>query len=186
MRKSPELDALFPTIRGQVLSAALLEPDRWWFLTELAEHLGVTPSSLQRELQSLAQAGLLQRRKDGRRTYFRANPASPIFPELRSLAEKTTGIIPVLRDALKTFGNRIELAIVYGSMAREREHAASDVDLMIVGKLRHIDLVAALRKLEDRFRREIHVTLFSPQEFRRKRSANDHFVSAVLKGKTLT
>jgi len=185
MRRSVALDALFPTIRGEVLSAALLDPDRWWFLTELAEHLGVTPSSLQRELESLARAGLLQRRKDGRRTYFRANAASPIFPELRDLVEKTAGIIPVLRDTLKDFRDRIELALVYGSMARGREHSASDVDLMVVGKLRQIDLVSTLRKLEGRFRREINVTLFSPEEFRRKRSEKDHFISTVLKGKTI-
>ena len=185
MRGSVVLDALFPTIRGEVLSAALLDPDRWWFLTELAGHLGVTPSSLQRELESLARAGLLQRRKDGRRTYFRANAASPIFPELRDLVEKTAGIIPVLRDTLKDFRDRIELALVYGSMARGREHSASDVDLMVVGKLRQIDLVSTLRKLEGRFRREINVTLFSPEEFRRKRSEKDHFISTVLKGKTI-
>jgi len=185
MRKSVALDALFPTIRGEVLSAALLDPDRWWFLTELAEHLGVTPSSLQRELESLARGGLLQRRKDGRRTYFRANAASPIFPELRDLVEKTAGIIPVLRDTLKDFGDRIELALVYGSMARGREHSASDVDLMVVGKLRQIDLVSTLRKLEGRFRREINVTLFSPEEFHRKRSEKDHFTSTVLNGKTI-
>lgn len=185
MRRSAALDALFPTIRGEVLSAALLESDRWWFLTELAEHLGVTPSTLQRELESLALAGLLQRRKDGRRTYFRANADSPIFPELRDLIEKTAGIIPVLRDTLKGFGDRIDLALVYGSMARGREHSASDVDLMVVGKLRQIDLVSTLRKLEGRFGREINVTLFSPEEFRRKRSEKDHFISTVLKGKTI-
>jgi len=185
MRRSAALGALFPTIRGEVLSAALLEPDRWWFLTELAEHLGVTPSSLQREIESLADAGLLQRRKDGRRSYFRADAESPIFPELRGLVEKTTGIIPVLRDTLKDFGDRIDLALLYGSMAQGREHSASDVDLMVVGKLRQIDLVSTLRKLEGRFRREINVTLFSPEEFRRKRSENDHFVSTVLKGKTI-
>jgi predicted nucleotidyltransferase len=186
MRTSHALDALFPTVRAGVLSATLLQPEHWWFLTELAGHLGVTPSSLQRELESLVRAGLLLRRQDGRRTYFKANIDSPIFPELRGLLDKTTGIVPALRDALNKCGNRIEFAILYGSVARGDEHAKSDVDLMVVGTLGQIDLLPTLRKLEDRFRREVNVTLFSPAEFRRKRAANDHFLSTVLKGKTIT
>jgi len=186
MRTSVALDALFPTVRAGVLSATLLQPEYWWFLTELAGHLKVTPSSLQRELESLVRAGVLLRRRDGRRTYFKANIDSPIFPELRGLLDKTTGIVPTLRDALNKFGNRIELAMLYGSVARGDEHAMSDVDLMIVGTLGQIDLVPTLRKLEGRFRREVNVTLFSPEEFRRKREVNDHFLSTVLKGKTIT
>ena len=48
-----------------------------------------------------------------------------------------------------------------------------------------IDLLPALKKLESRFRREVNVTRFSPEEFRRKRALNDHFLSSVLKGKTI-
>jgi predicted nucleotidyltransferase len=185
MRSSNVLDALFPTVRAGVLSAALLQPEHWWFLTEMAEYLGVTPSSLQRELESLVRAGLLQRRRDGRRTYFKANADSPVFPELRGLINKTAGIVPALRDALGKFGDRIKLALLYGSIARGGEHAGSDVDLMVVGRLQQIDLLPSLRKLESRFRREVNVTLFSPEEFHRKQALKDHFLSTVLKGRTI-
>jgi DNA-binding transcriptional ArsR family regulator len=111
MRNSATLDALFPTVRAGVLSATLLQPDHWWFMTELARHLEVTPSSLQRELESLVTSGFLLRRQDGRRIYFKANTESPLFPELRGLIEKTAGIIPELRAAIEKFGGRIELAL---------------------------------------------------------------------------
>ena len=185
MRTSATLDALFPTVRAGVLSATLLQPARWWFLTELAGHLDVTPSSLQRELESLVRAGLLLRRKDGRRTYFKADVDSPIFSELHGLLDKTTGIVPALQAAVKTFGSRIETALLYGSVARGGEHTQSDIDLIIVGTLQQIDLLPALRKLERRFRREVNVILFSPEEFRRKRRVQDHFISSVLKGKKI-
>lgn len=185
MRKSAELDALFPTIRAGVLSAALLQPEHWWFLTEMAEYLNVTPSSLQRELESLVRAGLLQRHQDGRRTYFKANSDSPVFPELRGLINKTMGIVPALRDELRKFGDRIRLALLYGSIARGSEHSGSDVDLMVVGTLQQIDLLPSLKRLETRFRREVNVTLFSPEEFQHKRALKDHFLSTVLKGKPI-
>jgi predicted nucleotidyltransferase len=185
MRKCSTLEALFPEIRAGVLSATLLQPDRWWFMSELARHLGTTPSSLQRELESLAAAGLLERRQDGRRSYFKANSASPLFADLRGMIEKTSGLVPALKAALKPFGSRIELAFLYGSIARGEEHSASDVDLAIVGALRQIDFLPALRKLEARFRREVNVTLFSPEEFRARLAAGDHFLHSVLQGKTI-
>jgi len=185
MRTTSTLDVLFPAIRAGVLSATLLQPDHWWFMTELARHLNTKPSSLQRELESLVAAGLLLRRQDGRRTYFKANVESPLFPDLRGLLDKTNGLVPALKAVLTRFDTRIELAFLYGSVARGEEHSASDVDLMIVGTLKQIDLLPVLRKLEARFRREVNVTLFSPQEFRLKLAGKDHFLNSVLKGKTV-
>jgi predicted nucleotidyltransferase len=185
MRTSSTLDALFPTIRAGVLAATVLQPERWWFMTELARHMEVSPSSLQRELESLVATGLLLRREDGRRAYFKANAESPLFQELKGLLEKTAGIVPALKTAIQKFDDRIELALLYGSIARGEEHASSDVDLMIVGRLRQIDLLPALRKLETRFHREVNVTLFSPEEFHRKLAKGDHFLNTVLKGKTI-
>ncbi len=185
MRRTAPLDVLFPTIRSGVLSATLLQPEHWWFMTELARHLAVTPSSLQRELESLVASGLLLRRQDGRRAYFKANADSPLFPELKGIIEKTTGIVPALRTALDKFGDRIETALLYGSIARGQEHAASDVDLMIVGSVQQIDLLRALRKLEFNFRREVNATIFAPNEFRRKLADKDHFLVSVLNGKTI-
>ena len=92
MRKtSPALDSLFPSVRQGVLAATLTRPEKWWYLSELAEFLHTRPSSLQRELRSLEQSGILKQRKDGRRTYFKAETRSPIFRELRSIFEKTDG-----------------------------------------------------------------------------------------------
>jgi predicted nucleotidyltransferase len=185
MRKSATLDALFPTVRAGVLSATLLQPDHWWFMSELARHLEVTPSSLQRELESLVTSGFLLRRQDGRRIYFKANTESPLYPELRGLVQKTAGIIPELKAAIEGFGGRIELALLYGSIARGEERASSDIDLMVVGMLQQIDLLPVLRKLENRFRREVNVTLFSPEEFRRKLASADYFLSSVMNAKTI-
>jgi hypothetical protein len=92
MRKNaPALDSLFPGVRQGVLAATLTRPGKWWYLSELAEFLHTRPSSLQRELTGLKRSGILQRRKDGRRTYFKAETRSPIFRELRSIFEKTVG-----------------------------------------------------------------------------------------------
>jgi hypothetical protein len=45
-KDSPILDALFPAVRQQVLAATLLEPEKWWYMTELALRLGTSPQAL--------------------------------------------------------------------------------------------------------------------------------------------
>jgi predicted transcriptional regulator len=123
----PALDSLFPNVRQSVLAATLNRSEKWWYLSELAEFLHTRPSSLQRELKSLEQSGILQQRKDGRRTYFRAETRSPIFRELRSIFEKTVGLIPTLRQTLRPFENKVICAFVYGSVARGEERTIGDV-----------------------------------------------------------
>ena len=183
MRKAPSaLDSLFPRVRQGVLSATLTRPEKWWYVSELAEFLHTRPSSLQRELSSLEQSGILQLRKDGRRKYFKAETRSPIFRDLRNILEKTVGLIPTLGQTLRPFQNKVICAFVFGSVARGEERATSDVDLMVIGNVGLSQLSPALRKTEERLGREVNVTNYSVDEFRKKVAENDHFLATVLKG----
>lgn len=160
----------------------MLAPEKWWYLSELAKKLDTSPSSLQRETEALVKAGILEQKRDGRRTYFRPEKRSPIYPDLRSLFEKTAGIVPMTSSALRPFGNRIVVAFVYGSMARSEEHAVSDIDLLIVGTVSLAALTPTLRKIEQAMGREVNVSLYSVLEFRAKLMKRDHFLSAVIHG----
>jgi predicted nucleotidyltransferase len=179
---SPVLDSLFPGVRQGVLAATLTRPEKWWYLSELAQFLHTRPSSLQRELSSLEQSGILQQRKDGRRTYFKAETKSPIFRELRNIFEKTVGLFPILRIVLQPFGEKIACAFVYGSVARSKERATSDVDFMVIGDIGLAALAPSLRKTEKRLGREVNVTSYSVDEFQKKVAQGDHFLTSVLKG----
>jgi predicted nucleotidyltransferase len=182
MRKTPALRALFPTARGEVLAATLTQPEKWWYLSELAQFIGTIPSSLQRELKALVDGGILERRREGTRIYFKADTRSPLFHELRGILEKTAGLLPTLRQALKPFAGRIDCAFVYGSVARGREHARSDVDLLVVGAVGLAELAPALRKVEARLGRDVNVTSYSAQEFGKKLTAKDHFLTEIVRG----
>lgn len=182
MRTLVALDALFPGIRRRLLTATLTRPDKWWYLSELAHFLHTRPSSLQRELAALVQSGILQQRRDGRRIYFRAETRSPIFRDLRSIFEKTIGLVPALQTILRPLDDRIACAFIYGSVARREERATSDIDLMIIGEIGLAELSPALRKAEKRLGREVNVTNYSVDEFGRKVAESDHFLTTVLNG----
>ena len=78
MRNSSVLAALFPQVRQGVLAATLGQPDRWWYLSELAGRLGTRPSSLQRELSSLVASGIWVHRREGTRAYSKAETLSRV------------------------------------------------------------------------------------------------------------
>ena len=107
---------------------------------------------------------------------------SPVFADLKGLLEKTAGLIPILREEVGTFGERIDLAFLYGSMARFEGSSESDVDLMIVGEVGLSDLVPSLRRAEQRFGRPVNPTVYSSREFKTKVRSGDHFLTTVLRG----
>ena len=186
MRRSPVLDALFPEVRQEVLAATLLSPEKWWYMSELAGHLGTSPSSLQRELDALTASGVLERKQDGRRIYYKARTGSPVFHDLEGLFSKTAGIISVLQSEMSRFAGNVKWAAVYGSIARGEEAAESDVDLLLVGNISTADLIPMLRRIERRFARAINLKRYSDTEFREKMRGRDHFLTSVMKGKLVT
>lgn len=180
MRDISPLNALLPRIRIGVLAALLVQPEKAWYVAELAKRMQVPPSSLQRELHNLTAAGILKAHRQGRMAYYQANATSPLFTDLRGLLLKTAGMIDVLADVLQPFASRIRVAFVYGSLATRTARSDSDVDLMLVGTLVPADLALPFRHGRELLGRDINPTVYSPAEFRKKRLASDHFLSRVL------
>lgn len=181
MRKVRPIDSLLSPIKQEILSATYGQPERWWYMSELAARAGTSPSSLQRELSTFAYNGLLLRKRDGGRIYFKAATNSPLFPSLRELLEKSLGPAEAIREAIAPLQERIEIAFIYGSVAKNEEHAASDVDILFIGDLGLADLVKVLKPLERKFGKEFNAKCYSAKEFSSKFKAGNHFVSTVTK-----
>jgi predicted nucleotidyltransferase len=154
-------------------------------MRELARHLRLTPSSLQRELASLVRGGILVQRREGKHVYFQAATDSPIFEDLQGLILKTVGLADVVREELKPLANRIQWAFIFGSVARSEEHAASDVDLMIIGQVGLALVSSPLRRAEGRLNRAVNPATYTPDEFAHKLKSNHHFIATVMRSKKL-
>jgi predicted nucleotidyltransferase len=180
MRTGNSLDPLLSRSVQEILTALLLERQKPWYLHDLARRLTRTPSTLQRPLASLVQAGILKKWTEGNRVYFAADPECPLLPELRSLLMKTVGLVDVLRDVLRPHSKSIKVAFVYGSVARGEERSESDIDLMVIGRTSLSGLSPALAKAESRLGRPVNVTVYSPSDFAEKLARKNHFLRSVL------
>ncbi len=180
MRNFRPLDALFPKTRQAILAALLPRPERAWYLADLAKHLRLSPSSLQRELAALVSAGILTRRRDGNRVYYQPDSDCPFMPELRGLIVKTAGLVDVLRELVGPLAPRIRWAFIYGSVASGREQSGSDVDLMVIGDARPSEVSAAVRTAARRLAREVNATVYSTAEFKQRLETGHGFHRGVL------
>jgi predicted nucleotidyltransferase len=181
----PLADALFSRTQQRVLGALFADPSRPFSTSELFQRTRGGRGTVQRELQRLVASGLVTVEPVGNQKHYRANPASPVFGELRSIIVKTSGVADPVRDALKPLVSKIDFALIYGSIARNEAHAGSDVDLLIVARDLTLEkLYSRLAIAEKAIGRKINPTLYTPDEFR-KRVRTSPFVQKVLSGPTI-
>jgi predicted nucleotidyltransferase len=175
-------DALFPKVRQRVLAVLFGAPERSFYANEIINMAQSGAGAVQRELADLSAAGLLTVRQIGKQKHYQANRASPVAAELRSLVLKTVGLADVLRTALAPLVERIELAFVFGSIAKQEDSAASDVDLLMVSKdLGYGDVLAALEPASQTLGRAINPSLYTPTDFMSRRQKDNAFITRVLK-----
>ena len=176
-------NALFSGTRQTLLGLLFGQPEREYTLSELIELAQAGRGAVQREVGRLVESGLIcqEGRRRGRR--YRANPDSPIFEELCGIARKILGPAEVIREALLPLQTQIRVAILYGSVARGADRADSDIDVLIVSdELLLEDVFEALSQAERALGRSVSPTLYTSDEYERRRAANSPFLADVLEG----
>jgi predicted nucleotidyltransferase len=175
------LEELFSSqARVAILKLLLLNAGNLYYLREIASLTDQPVRAVQRELPKLERIGLLDHTVHGNRKYYQVNRDCPIFPELKAIFLKTVGLGDALREYLSKEVGGIEVAFIYGSYARGEENIASDIDVFVVGAIKARDLSAALAKARSELGREINPVIMTPQEFRAKAAAKNHFVLSIL------
>ena len=109
---------MFPKVRQRVLAVLFGNPARSFYANEVIALAQSGTGAVQRELAALSEAGLLTVTRQGNQKHYQANAEAPVFAELRGLVLKTMGLADVLRAALAPLSPQIELAFVYGSVAK--------------------------------------------------------------------
>ena len=163
---------LFPQqYRRKVLAVLFTRAGEWIHLRELERLTGAASvGSLKKELDALVSVGLVNIQRMANQTQFAANEDHPVFAELRSLVQKTTGLVPLLQQALAPLDDKVTLACVFGSVARGAESAQSDVDVLLLGELTFGEAVNALFDAQAQLGREINPKVMTVAEWQAKKT----------------
>jgi len=186
MQDTSLADALFTSTQQRVLALLFGQPDRSFFVTQIMSLAGSGRGAVQRELKRLSESGLVTVRNIATQKHYQANPASPLFRELCGIVQKTVGLNAPIVAALEPLADKIEVAFIYGSVAKGADRSDSDIDLMVVADdIRLEDLFAILAPVEQLLDRPISPTLLSNKEFAKRRKSDGSLVARVLSGPTI-
>lgn len=172
--------ALFTPVQQRVLGLLFGQPERRFQSAELIRLAGSGTGAVHRQLQRLEKAGLVNVSHEGNQKYYEARRDAAVFPELHGLVVKTVGVIEPLRAALDPIAEQIDVAFVFGSVAKGSEHAGSDLDLVVVtDELAYADVYSALAAAERALGRTINPTVFTRAEWKTKRARHDSFAARI-------
>jgi predicted nucleotidyltransferase len=172
--------ALFSNVQQRVLALLFGRPDTSFYTSEIVRTLRSGTGAVERELARLEQSGLISVEWIGNQKHYRANRDTPIFHELHGIVQKTVGLRDPIRRALQSYSDRIEVAFVYGSVAKQTDTTRSDIDLMVIGdNLVYSDLYSGLQEAEKIVARPINPTILDMREWRRKLSAKNSFIEKI-------
>lgn len=177
----PLADVLFNRAQQRLFALLFGNPERTYYANELIELAECGKGAIQRELVKLVKTGLIEMKQRGNQKHYQANTAAPIYPELRGLVLKTFGMADLLKSALAPLAQEIEVAFVYGSIAKGEDTASSDVDLMVISpNLTQAELYGALENTTVKLGRPIHPTVYTRAELEKKIRDQNAFVTRVL------
>lgn len=187
------LDAIFgSTVRVKILNLLLLNPEKKYYLQQLARDLDCQASSIRHEIDNLIRFGLLleesqadaiseQGRKVSKK-YFRVNSDFLIYPEIKALFTKAQILFSQkFISGLQKICEPKFLALT-GVFINNSE---AQTDLLVVGNVRRSTFLKLIKELEQDLGREINYTIFDEKEFLYRQEIMDIFLYNILEGKSL-
>ncbi len=174
-------NALFSNTQQRVLGLLFGQPDRSFYATELIGLVDAGSGAVQRELTKLEQSGLVNVHRVSTQKHYQANAASPIFEELCGIARKTSGLAEPLRQALEPLAFKIDAAFVYGSVAKKRDTAGSDIDLMVISNsVTYGEIYIATEPLIAKLGRPVNPTVYTRLELAHHIKTHKAFITRVI------
>jgi len=174
-------DALFTKTQQRVLGLLYSGRGKRLYTNEIVRLADMGRGTVRRELGRLVGAGLLLVTREGNQHYYQANPDCPVYEELLSIAKKTFGITDVIREAIIPVYEQIDLAFIYGSLAKKEETSSSDIDLLVLtDSLAYSDLMTVLSDAEPVLARPINPSIYTMVQIKDKLLQKNAFLTRVM------
>jgi len=204
------LDSFFGSkARVKVLKLFLLNPEKKYYLRQLARDLSLQVNSVRRELINLEAFGLLMsassnditvlpaasnKKSTGSKTklavrntsqdkkYYQVNKNFVLFPEIKALILKAQILAgkDFLGDVRKVCNPR--LLILSGIFVG---NLSIPTDILLVAKVVKGRLAEAIKKLEQELGREVNYTIMDENEFKYRQEIADVFLHIILENKKI-
>jgi predicted nucleotidyltransferase len=172
--------------RIELLKVFVLSPESAFHINELSRRTGFSPRGVERELKNLLSGGILRKEVSGNQHHYQLDPACTINEEIRGLVLKTVGVSDVIKKALSSVEDKIDIAFVFGSFATGDYGNESDLDLLVVSNLPGVKLAELLGPAQNEIGRPINISQLTQDEYMERRGKGDHFFTRAIEGPRIT
>ena len=173
-------DSLFSKVRQRVLALFYNHPESDFHTNEVIRLTESGTGAVQRELATLTATGIILVKDVGNQKRYQVNQTAPIYSELHGIVTKTFGLADRLRQALKPLAVSIDIAFIFGSIAKNEDTARSDVDIMLIGKkISYAEIYLLLEHVEQQLGRKINPTCYALSDWQRKSRSENHFIKKI-------
>lgn len=174
--------SLKSAITKKILNYFFVNPEEELYVNEISRKLAADKRNLIKKLKELENEGILTSKAQGNLKLYSINQNYPLYDEYKNIVLKTLGLERKLREIIRQTENITE-AHLYGSYAKDKLAAHSDIDLLVVGTHSIIKLQQKINKLQREINREINIINMDPKEYNKRKKTKDPFILNILKGK---
>lgn len=166
-------------ITRKLLNYFFLNPQDNLYINEICKKIRVDKRNLVKKLKELEKKGVLESEEKGNLKLYSIDKNYPLYDEYKKIVLKTIGLEKRLKEILNEVEG-IKKAYIYGSYAQDKMDVYSDIDLLVVGKHKILELQKRLNNFQSKIDREINTVNMDEKEFK-KRANEDSFVKNILK-----
>lgn len=162
----------------KILSFFLRNPTIQIHQTELKKRVRLAKATLIKWLKILIKYEILKLKRFGVTNIYSLNRGDCVVKEIKLLDTLLS-----LRE-FKNISGKYNIKIyLYGSSARGEDAEESDVDLLMIGKIRREDIIEDINRLSDRIKRRIKFEIFSSLQWSEMAKKDKAFYERVEKDK---
>lgn len=156
----------------------LRRPTMKIYQQDIKKELKIAKATLIKWLNMLATQGMIKFIEYGRTKVYSLNRENTIVKRLKMLDSL------LLLSGIKAMAEKHNAAAyLYGSAARGEDIEDSDMDILLIGKVRKEDIIREINKISEPIQRNINVQIFSPLEWSLMAKKDKAFYERVEKDK---
>jgi len=154
----------------------LENPYKEFYLRELAKKLKLSPFVVKKYSDILVKENLILEQKKANLRYFRTNINNLFLKYLKKALNINLLLKSGLTNHIKENIANVSSIVIFGSMAKGENDEKSDIDILIIGKEKFINL----DKFEENVNRKITIHIFSWSEWNKKAKEDIAFYFEII------
>lgn len=170
--------------KGEILNLMFLNPDKKYYLAEIAKILGRESSAYQKYIENFIEEGVFKDERIGNMRFFWLNKDYPLYTEIKNIISKTIGVEAQLKVLLNEI-DLVETAFIFGSFASDKFSSNSDIDLFVIGQVNQDYFIEQITKLETQINRDINYHIYSKKEVLDKINIENDFINNIFSRKII-